>query len=177
MHGCAIECRINAEDPFYDFTPSVGPVPNCNIPYGPGIRVDTYLYPGCNVSAYYDSLVAKLIAWGRDFEEARIRTKNALDEFTIEGVNTTIPLYKTIMDEQNFINGDISTDYLERFNILDKMRENAKEESQRVSSAAIAAILLQSEFVKKGMTGSSMISKSQLERSKWKKIGREFNGI
>lgn len=177
MHGCAIECRINAEDPFYDFTPSVGPVPNCNIPYGPGIRVDTYLYPSCNVSAYYDSLVAKLIAWGRDFEEARIRTKNALDEFTIEGINTTIPLYKTIMDEQNFINGDLSTDYLERFNILDKMRENAKEESQRVSSAAIAAILLQSEFIKKGMTGSSMTSKPQLEKSKWKKIGREFNGI
>jgi len=177
MHGCAIECRINAEDPFYDFTPSVGPVPNCNIPYGPGIRVDTYLYPSCTVSAYYDSLVAKLIAWGRDFEEARIRTKNALDEFTIEGINTTIPLHKTIMDEQNFINGDLSTDYLERFNIMDKMRENAKEESHRVSSAAIAAILLQSEFTKNGMSGSSMTSKAQLQKSKWKKIGREFNGI
>lgn len=178
MHGCAIECRINAEDPFYDFTPSVGPVPNCNIPYGPGIRVDTYLYPSCTVSAYYDSLVAKLIAWGRDFEEARIRTKNALDEFTIEGINTTIPLYKTIMDEQNFINGDLSTDYLERFNIMDKMRENAKEESQRQSSAAIAAILLQSEFIKNGMSGSSsMTSKAQLQKSKWNKIGREFNGI
>src|ERR671929_1111132 len=131
MHGCAIECRINAEDPFYDFAPSVGPVPNCNLPYGPGVRVDTYLYPGCLVSGFYDSLVAKLIAWGRNFEEARIRTRNALDEFTIEGINTTIPLYKTIMDEQNFINGDLSTDYLERFNIMDKMRENAKEESHR----------------------------------------------
>jgi acetyl-CoA/propionyl-CoA carboxylase len=177
MHGCAIECRINAEDPFYDFTPSVGPVPNCNIPYGPGIRVDTYLYPSCTVSAYYDSLVAKLIAWGRDFEEARIRVRNALDEFTIEGINTTIPLHKTIMDEQNFISGDLSTDYLERFNIMDKMRENAKEESQRVSSAAIAAILLQSEFVKKGISGRSMTSKAQLQKSNWKKIGRELNGI
>src|SRR5918912_900190 len=104
MHGCAIECRINAEDPFYDFAPSVGPVPNCNLPYGPGVRVDTYLYPGCLVSGFYDSLVAKLIAWGRDFEEARIRTRNALNEFRIEGVNTTIPLYKTIMEETNFIN-------------------------------------------------------------------------
>ena len=71
MNGCAIECRINAEDPFYEFAPSTGVVPNCNLPYGPGIRVDTYLYPGCNVSGYYDSLVAKLLAWGRDFDEVK----------------------------------------------------------------------------------------------------------
>src|SRR5690349_6584265 len=111
INGCAIECRINAEDPFYDFAPSTGVVPNCNITYGPGVRVDTYLYPGCTVSGYYDSLVAKLLAWGSNFEEARVRMRNALDEFTIEGINTTIPLYKTIMNEQNFIKGEISTDY------------------------------------------------------------------
>src|SRR6188472_552491 len=105
LRGCAIECRINAEDPFFGFTPSVGTVPTCTIPYGPGIRVDTYLYPGCSVSGYYDSLVAKLIAWGKDFEESRVRTKNALNEFTVEGINTTIPLFKTIMDEDNFIKG------------------------------------------------------------------------
>src|SRR5918911_345110 len=149
MHGCAIECRINAEDPFYDFTPSVGPVPNCNIPYGPGIRVDTYLYPSCTVSAYYDSLVAKLIAWGRDFEEARIRTRNALDEFTIEGVNTTIPLHKTIIEEPNFIKGDLSTDYLDRFNLMDKMHQNAKNHLEKSSPTAVAAMLLQAEYVKK----------------------------
>src|ERR671928_359452 len=124
MQGAAIECRINAEDPFYEFAPSTGIVPNCDIPYGPGIRVDTYLYPGCNVSGYYDSLVAKLLAWGRSFEEARIRMKNALGEFVVEGINTTIPLYKTIMDDPNFIKGDLSTDYLDRFKILDKMNEN-----------------------------------------------------
>src|ERR1051326_332290 len=172
MHGCAIECRINAEDPFYEFTPSVGPVPNCNIPYGPGIRVDTYLYPGCTVSAYYDSLVAKLIAWGRDFDEARIRTRNALQEFTIEGINTTIPLYKTIMGEQNFINGELSTDYLERFKLMDKMNEDAKEQSKRASSAAIAAILLQSQFVKKGKGNSSGTIRPPLQKSKWKNTGR-----
>src|SRR6188472_136312 len=168
IHGCAIECRINAEDPFYDFTPSVGPIPTCNIPYGPGIRVDTYLYPGCTASGYYDSLVAKLIAWGRDFEEARIRMKNGLSEFTIEGINTTIPLYKTIMDEQNFINGELSTDYIDRFKLLDKMNEDAKEQSRKISSAAIAAILLQSEFIKKGRGGISSTS-ARLQESKWKK--------
>src|SRR5919205_2938053 len=157
MHGCAIECRINAEDPFYEFAPSVGPVPNCNIPYGPGIRVDTYLYPGCTVSAYYDSLVAKLLAWGRNFDEARIRTRNALAEFSIEGINTTIPLHKTIVEEMNFINGDLSTDYLDRFNLLDKMHQKAKNRLQKNSPAAVTAMLLQAEYVKKG---SSMIGTS-----------------
>ena len=138
MHGCAIECRINAEDPFYEFSPSVGAVPDCSIPYGPGIRVDTYLYPGCTVSGYYDSLVAKLIAWGSDFEEARKRTRNGLYEFTIEGINTTIPLYKTIVDEENFIKGELSTDYIDRFNLMDKMHELTKKEASMKSSAAIA---------------------------------------
>jgi acetyl-CoA/propionyl-CoA carboxylase len=170
IHGCAIECRINAEDPFSDFAPSVGPVPNCNIPYGPGIRVDTYLYPGCNVSGYYDSLVAKLIAWGRDFEEARVRTKNALEEFTIEGINTTIPLYKTIMDEENFVKGEISTDYLDKFRLIDKMNQDAKARSKKVSSAAIAATLLQSEYIKKAINSSSYTRRkpgSSEQRSNW----------
>src|SRR5919206_1805845 len=145
MNGTAIECRINAEDPFYEFAPSTGIVPNCNIPYGPGIRVDTYLYPGCNVSGYYDSLVAKLLAWGRSFEEARIRMKNALGEFVVEGINTTIPLYKTIMDDPNFIKGELSTDYLERFKIFSKMNENAREVAKKSAKAAVAAVLLQSE--------------------------------
>jgi len=162
MNGCAIECRINAEDPFYEFAPSTGIVPNCNIPYGPGIRVDTYLYPGCNVSGYYDSLTAKLLAWGRDFNEARVRMRNALDEFTIEGINTTIPLYKTIMDDPNFLKGELSTDYLDRFKIFDKMNEEAKQHAKNKALAAIAAALLQSEFVKK--TGAAQ-TKSQ---SRWK---------
>src|SRR5919205_3666823 len=166
MNGCAIECRINAEDPFYEFAPSTGIVPSCNIPYGPGIRVDTYLYPGCNVSGYYDSLPAKLLAWGRNFDEARVRMKNALGEFTIEGINTTIPLYKTIMDDPNFIEGDLSTDYLDRFNIFDKMNENAKEATKKSAKAAVAAVLLQSEFVRK--TGAIQ---SSMTKSKWKMRG------
>jgi acetyl-CoA/propionyl-CoA carboxylase len=166
MNGCAIECRINAEDPFYEFAPSTGIVPNCNIPYGPGIRVDTYLYPGCNVSGYYDSLTAKLLAWGRDFEEARVRMRNALNEFTIEGINTTIPLYKTIIDEPNFIKGELSTDYLDRFKIFDKMNEQAKQQAKERALAAVAAVLLQSEFVKR--TGATQSSNP---RSNWKMRG------
>ena len=167
MYGCAIECRINAEDPFYDFAPSIGLVSNCNIPYGPGIRVDTYLYPGCTVSGFYDSLVAKLIAWGRDFEEARVRMKNSLNEFIVEGVNTTIPLYKTIMDERNFITGELSTDYLERFNLIHQMNEEAKEQSKKKSLAAVAAVLLHSEFIKRGLSSTD---NNILTKSNWKKV-------
>lgn len=155
MNGCAIECRVNAEDPFYDFAPSVGPVPYCNIPYGPGVRVDTYLYPGCTVSGFYDSLVAKLLTWGSNFDEARVRMRNALDEFVIEGINTTIPLYRTIMEEKNFIKGDLSTDYLERFKVFDRMNEDGKKQAEENASAAVAAALLHGELVKKGAPAKS----------------------
>lgn len=152
LNGCAIECRINAEDPIYDFAPSVGKVPDCNLPYGPGIRVDTYLYPGCTVSGFYDSLVAKLISWGSTFDESRRRMRNALNEFTIEGINTTIPLYKTIMNDDNFINGNLSTDYLDRFSIIEKMKNEIKINSsnmeKKVLPAAVSA-LLQTNFVKR----------------------------
>ena len=75
MNGYAIECRINAEDTFLDFAPSTGPVPDVTIPSGPSVRCDTYLYPGCTVSPFYDSLMAKLCTWGQTFEESR--TTNA----------------------------------------------------------------------------------------------------
>jgi acetyl-CoA/propionyl-CoA carboxylase len=146
MHGAAVECRINAEDPFTEFAPSVGPVPDCSLPYGPGIRVDSYLYPGCTVSGYYDSLIAKLIAWGRDFEEARIREREALNEFRVEGIHTTIPLYRTILNEPNFVQGKLSTDYLDQNSIIDKMNEAAKNEAKRYADAAAAAVVIHSEF-------------------------------
>jgi acetyl-CoA/propionyl-CoA carboxylase len=165
LKGCAIECRINSEDPFYDFTPSVGYIPNCNIPYGPGVRVDTFLYPGCNVSGYYDSLIAKLITYGGDFNEARIRMKNALSEFTIEGINTTIPIHKTIIEESNFINGNISTDYIEKYNIIEKMKQKRNQEYKDKAYAAISAILLQSEYVKKSNLSPQRLNRIQKSMS------------
>jgi acetyl-CoA/propionyl-CoA carboxylase len=120
------------------------------LPYGPGIRVDTYLYPGCTVSGFYDSLVAKLISWGSTFDESRRRMRNALDEFIITGINTTIPLYKTIMNDANFINGDLSTDYLDRFSIIDKMNGEIKNKFNDASKIlpGVAAVVLHSEYVK-----------------------------
>ena len=152
LSGAAMECRINAEDPFYDFAPSVGKVPYCNLPYGPGIRVDTYLFPGCTVSGFYDSLTAKLITWGSTFDESRRRMRNALDEFTIEGINTTIPLYKTIMNDEHFINGDLSTDYLDRYSIIEKMRKELKAKNSDKSKRllpAVASAIIQTEYVKR----------------------------
>lgn len=163
LTGNAIECRINAEDPFYDFAPSVGKVPDCNLPYGPGIRVDTYLYPGCTVSGFYDSLTAKLISWGANFDESRRRMRNALDEFVIEGINTTIPLYKTIMNDEHFISGELSTDYLDRYSIIQKMKDEQKSlnsDLQKRLLPAVSSAILQSEFVKKGSTIENNISNS-----------------
>ncbi len=167
LNGCAIECRINAEDPLNDFAPSSGPIPSCIIPYGPGIRVDTYLYPGCNVSGYYDSLVAKLLAWGRDFNEARLRVKNALNEFYIEGIQTTILLHKTIMDDPAFIAGDLSTDYIDRFKILEKAESVAKASAKDNVDAIVAAALLHSVIVR----GNSSEQKTN-KQSRWKETGR-----
>jgi acetyl-CoA/propionyl-CoA carboxylase len=175
LNGSAIECRINAEDPLHDFVPSVGLVPDCNLPYGPGVRVDTYLYPRCNVSGYYDSLVAKLITWGQDFNEARVRMFNALDEFMIEGISTTIPLYRTIMNEKNFIEGNISTDYLEKYDLLNLMRTQLKEKSLKASDASVAAALLYSEFLKAQNTAPN--SSKELSLSNWVRSGNFKNGI
>ena len=176
MHGCSIECRINAEDPFYDFAPSVGTVGQCNLPQGPGIRVDSYLYPGCTVSGYYDSLVAKIITWGQDRQEARSRMKNALREFSVEGVNTTIPLHETIMNNADFIRGDLSTDYLDRLNMLDVMRREYRDMSKRNALVAIAAILLQSESIRRTGGDFSAMKKSA-RASSWKNLGRSNSGV
>lgn len=158
LNGSAIECRINAEDPFYDFAPSVGKVPYCNLPYGPGIRVDTYLYPGCTVSGFYDSLTAKLISWGSTFDESRRRMRNALDEFVIDGINTTIPLYKTIMNDQYFISGDLSTDYLDRYSIIQKMKDQQKVQNSDLQKRLLPAVttaVIQSEFIHKTSANAS----------------------
>jgi acetyl-CoA/propionyl-CoA carboxylase len=178
LNGCSIECRINAEDPLYEFAPSVGKVPYCNLPYGPGVRVDTYLYSGCTVSGFYDSLVAKLITWGSTFDESRRRMRNALDEFIIDGINTTIPLYKTIMNDIYFINGDLSTDYLDRFSIIDKMNDEIKDKFNDKTKVlpGVAAVVLHSEYVKSktnngsssSITGAAAKNLNNAKMSNWK---------
>ncbi|HEV2882387.1 MAG TPA: acetyl-CoA carboxylase biotin carboxylase subunit [Pyrinomonadaceae bacterium] len=112
--GHAIECRINAEDP-EKFTPSPGLITACNIPGGPGVRVDTAIYPGYFVPPYYDSLIAKLIVHARTRELAVARMRRALESMVIEGIKTTIPLHLKIMDDPQFQSGDFTTKFLEEF--------------------------------------------------------------
>jgi len=148
MNGYAIECRINAEDTFLDFAPSTGPVPDVTIPAGPNVRCDTYLYPGCTVSPFYDSLMAKLCTWGPTFEESRTRMLTALNDMYVQGVETSIPLYKTILNSEEYKNGQLSTDFLKRYGMIDKLSEDLKKEKEDKSEAALAAAIIHSEYFK-----------------------------
>jgi acetyl-CoA carboxylase biotin carboxylase subunit len=112
--GHSIECRINAEDP-EKFTPSPGRITAFNIPGGPGVRVDTAVYPGYVVPPYYDSMIAKLIVHARNRELAIARMQRALDVMVVEGIKTTIPLHQKIMADERFRKGDFSTKFMEEF--------------------------------------------------------------
>lgn len=162
MNGYAIECRINAEDTFLDFAPSTGPVPEVIIPSGPGVRCDTYLYSGCTVSPFYDSLMAKLCTWGQTFDESRLRMLNALNDFYIQGVETSIPLYKTILRSEEYKNGDLSTDFLKRYGMIEKLEQDIKKDQEANKEAALAAAVIHSEYFK------SRVSSSPEENTRWK---------
>jgi len=115
--GHAIECRINAEDP-ERFIPSPGTITFLSLPGGPGVRVDTGIYNGYTIPSHYDSLIAKLIVHGRDRTEAILKMKSALEEFIIEGVNTTIPFHKRVLNSPDFISGNFHTNFIEKLNSL-----------------------------------------------------------
>jgi len=114
LRGHAIECRINAEDPL-TFVPSPGVIRYFHVPGGPGVRVDTFAHDGCEISPYYDSLVAKLMVHGRDRREAIARMRRCLEAMVVEGIKTTIPLHRKIMDDPDFQAGKIDTGFLSRF--------------------------------------------------------------
>ncbi|MGH7736229.1 MAG: acetyl-CoA carboxylase biotin carboxylase subunit, partial [Gemmatimonadales bacterium] len=114
LRGHAIECRINAEDPYRNFQPSPGAITAYHPPGGPGIRVDSHIYAGYHVPPYYDSLLAKVIAHGNDRDEALARMRQALDSFVIEGVTTTIPFLARVIRHPDFAAGQVDTKFLER---------------------------------------------------------------
>jgi acetyl-CoA carboxylase biotin carboxylase subunit len=112
MH--AIECRINAEDPYNDFRPNPGTIESLHFPGGHGVRVDSHIYTGYTIPPYYDSLVAKLITFAPTRDGAIAKMQLALEEFVIEGIKTTIPFHQKMMQNPDFIAGNIDTKYLER---------------------------------------------------------------
>ncbi len=113
--GHAIEFRINAEDPARGFAPSPGEITTFHQPGGPGVRVDTHVYSGYRVPPFYDSLIAKLVVWGNDREEAVVRGREALESFVVEGISTTIGYLSRITRDQAFQEGDVDTSFVERF--------------------------------------------------------------
>ena len=114
--GHALECRINAEDPVR-FVPSPGVIRHFNVPGGPGVRVDTLAHEGCEISPYYDSLIAKLMTHGRDRAEAIARMKRSLEVMVVEGIRTNIPLHLKILEDPDFVAGRIDTRFMDRFQV------------------------------------------------------------
>jgi len=126
LKGHTIECRINAEDPLKGFLPAPGMIESFHVPGGPGIRVDTHAYAKYVIPPYYDSMIAKLIARGKNREEAILKARRALDEFIIEGIPTTIDFHKKILADKRFISGQFTTSLID---------EILKEQLQEVEKA------------------------------------------
>jgi pyruvate carboxylase subunit A len=136
--GWAIECRLNAEDPLNNFTPSPGKLRRYRSSGGPGVRVDSGVHTGYTITPYYDSLISKLTVWGRDRNEAIARMKRALYEYIIVGVTTNIPFHKAIMNNEHFMRGELTTHFIEDRNMIkevEKIVESEKEKGVTLASA------------------------------------------
>lgn len=128
MHS--IECRINAEDPYNDFRPSPGRITNLHLPGGHGVRVDTHVYSGYNIAPYYDSMIAKLIVTAQNRQEAITKMKRALDEFVVEGVHTTIPFHRQLMDDKRYREGDYTIKFMESFELDERYKDDFEEDEE-----------------------------------------------
>ena len=115
INGHSIECRINAEDPSKNFMPCPGLIKEINFPGGFGVRLDTAIYSGYKIPHCYDSMIGKLICWGRDRNEARRRMYRALKEYVVTGVETTIPFHQAIVEDEVFMSGNFNTGFIEDF--------------------------------------------------------------
>ncbi|MCG9792143.1 acetyl-CoA carboxylase biotin carboxylase subunit [Flavobacterium algicola] len=116
----AIECRINAEDPYNEFRPSPGKITTLHMPGGHGVRLDTHVYSGYTIPPNYDSMIAKLITTAQTRDEAISKMRRALDEFVIEGIKTTIPFHRQLMDDPRYIAGDYTTAFMDTFKMIPK---------------------------------------------------------
>ncbi len=166
MSGWAIECRINAEDPYHNFLPSTGRIVLSLLPTGPGVRVDTGVYAGFEISPYYDSLISKLICWGETRGEAILRMRRALEEYRILGVKTTIPFHQNLMDSHRFMAGNFDTRFVEeRFNM------EAMEEG-KTTHPDIAAIMATIVAHRQGQHAAQVVQRGERDTSNWKWVGR-----
>ena len=164
INGAAIECRINAEDPYNNFMPSTGKIAHSMLPTGPGIRVDSGVYPGFEISPFYDPMISKLIVWGETRAQAILRMRRALEEYRIVGVRTNIPFHQTLMDSHRFMGGQYDTRFVEeRFSIQDE---------QNGSDAEIAAVLATLVAHFDTQRSAQFVMRNERDTSNWKWVGR-----
>ena len=164
INGWAIECRITAEDPLDNFMPSTGRITRLAIPTGPGVRVDTGVYEGFEITPYYDPLIAKLICWGETRGEAILRMRRALEEFRIIGIKTSIPFHQAMMDSHRFMAGSFDTRFVEeRFSL---------EEEVRADQMRVAAIIGTLVAHSQGQKAAQVVRAGERDTSNWKWLAR-----
>jgi acetyl-CoA carboxylase biotin carboxylase subunit len=163
MQGWAIECRVNAEDPYNNYLPSTGVITSIQLPTGPGVRVDTGVFSGFEITPYYDSMISKLVCYGETRAEAVMRMRRALEEYRIMGVKTNIPFHQHMMASHRFLSGQFDTKFVEdRFTMDDRDAEHSKE-------AALLAVLAAHE---RSQRAGQIVAPGERDTSNWKWYSR-----
>jgi acetyl-CoA carboxylase, biotin carboxylase subunit len=169
IKGHAIECRINAEDPYNGFLPQAGRITGLTEPTGPGVRLESGIYAGFEVTPYYDPMLAKLIAWGETRAEAILRMRRALEELRIGGIHTTIPFHQQVMDSTRFQGGQFDTGFLDGPNGF-RLAERPSRNLARV--AALAAVLVEHERTQQAVLLSTPCANQTPGSSAWRQSVR-----
>src|ERR1044071_1752284 len=173
LDGHAVECRVYAEDPEQNFMPSPGRITRLRVPAGPCVRDDGGVYEGAEVSIYYDPMISKLATWGRTRDEAIERMRRALDEYTVGGIKTTLPFFREVMRDEEFVAGRLDTSFISRFNerraaATANDAPASDEETARRATATLAAALRSSEPARIGSQPTPAAPPSR-----WKLSGRD----
>jgi len=180
LYGAAIECRISAEDPENHFLPATGIVQALQEPSGPGVRVESSLYPGLQVPLFYDPLLSKLIVWGRDRRQAIARMRRALAEYQIVGVRTTLPFAHWLMEHPRFITADFSTDFIaqewdgrsqEMAVSVGQEQEREHDASPEQIAAIVGALLLDEQLAQEQLRRQA-VATTEGETNRWRDASR-----
>ena len=169
-HGHAIECRVYAEDPDNNFFPSPGKIIHLRVPSGPGIRDDSGVSEGDAVSIYYDPMISKLAAWGRTRGEAIDRMRRALDEYAVGGIKTTLPFFREVVRDDEFVEAKLDTGFISRFN---ERRERAGVAETAETTRLLKDIAVIAAALAYGETRNARSTNHRELQSKWKIAGRE----
>jgi acetyl-CoA carboxylase biotin carboxylase subunit len=167
FRGHAIECRINAEDPYNGFLPSTGRITHSLLPTGPGVRVDSGVYPGFEITPYYDPMIAKLIVWGETRGQAILRMRRALEEYRIVGVRTNIPFHQMMMDSPRFMGGQYDTRFVE-----ERFSMPASQHDSGAYHPDIAAVFATLVAHTANLRSAEFVKRNERDTSNWKWMGR-----